>query len=472
MNPQTIRPVILCGGEGKSLWPVSRKSMPKQFASFGSDRTLLQETIVRLEDAGCSTPLFLTNEEYRFIVEEQATALGIAAPQIIIEPIARNTGPAICAAAEILAKKDPDALMLITPSDHRMDNELEFASTIALAAEKARDDQIVILGATPTNANTDYGYILCKADEEADIQRFENFVGKPRGSATASSANDDDYLWNTGILMASVSRIRKAFVDVAPALVAPVAKAVQESKPDMGFCRLGPSYASADCISVDHAVLEKSYGWVAILKSRWLDLSNWENVWADMSHTETGVGTYGSAREVACENSLLYSGSEGVEVVGIGLKNIAAIATKDAVLIADLNASDSVSVMVEQMSLENLPQATEFARHARPWGHYETLSLGKRFQVKSIVVKPGGKLSLQSHVHRAEHWVVVEGTATVTIGMTQDLIGENQSVYIPLGEIHRLENKGKVPLQLIEVQTGAYLGEDDIVRYEDVYERA
>lgn len=362
--------------------------------------------------------------------------------------------------------------MLVTPSDHRMDNELEFASAIALATAKARNDQIVVFGVRPTCANADYGYIRFKNDEVSDIQVVDEFIGKPQEDRASSLAENNAYLWNTGILLASISRIHTAYANNTPALAATVQKAVDEAKIDLDFCRLGPSYNAADDVSIDHAILEKESGWVVTLKGDWKDLSDWAHVWSELNRDETGVATQGSARGVACENSLLYAGSNGVEIVGIGLRNIAAIATKDAVLIADLNDPKTVSHVVEQMALENVPQATEFSRHSRPWGHYETLSLGKRFQVKSIVVKPGGKLSLQSHVHRAEHWVVVEGTASVTIGTTQSLVGENQSVYIPLGEVHRLENKGKVPLQLIEVQTGAYLGEDVIVRYEDVYARA
>jgi len=472
MKPHSIRPVILCAGEGTRLWPVSRKSIPKQFASLGAERSMLQDTIRRLEDAGCGAPIFMTNEEYRFIVAEQATSMGITSPQIVIEPASRNTGPAICAATEIICNDDPDALILVTPSDHRMDNDLDFANAIAEAATTARAGNIVAFGTKPTRANADLGYIQTAGSSTASIiQPFNVFVEKPTEDEAREFVSSGKYLWNTGILMVAVEKLSEVFAECSPEMAMATQTAVATAKQDRDFCRLGESYSQAPNISVDHAILENASGWVVELKGKWKDLSDWKSVWSDMILDESGVATHGPARGVECQNSLLFSASDGVAVVGLGLKNIAAIATSDAVLITDLNNSAAVSDVVHRLSVENVRQADEFSRHARPWGHYETLSLGQRFQVKSIVVKPGGKLSLQSHVHRAEHWVVVEGTATVTIGHTQSLIGENQSVYIPLGEIHRLENSGKVPLQLIEVQTGTYLGEDDIVRYEDIYER-
>lgn len=473
MTSHTIRPVILCGGNGKRLWPVSRKSMPKQFARIGSDMTMLQETIQRFEDAGCAAPLLMTGEDYRFTVAAQVEEMSVEDHKIVIEPDVRNTGPAICAAAEILYKEDPDALMLVTPADHRMANSLEFASAVAKAADKARDGEIVTFGIRPTQPETGYGYIqLENASNGDDAQPYRRFVEKPDLETAQEMVESGEFLWNSGIFMFSVATIREAFTKKAPEIRGAVRRALREAQSDLDFLRLGGSFNTAPDVAFDYAVMEKSAGWVVPLEARWSDLGSWRSVWEETGRDENGLATSGSARGFDCEDTLLFSGSDGIEVVGVGLKNIAAVATQDAVLIADLDNTQAVSQVVTTLKAEKVKQAEEFARHARPWGHYETLSLGDRFQVKSIVVKPDGKLSLQSHVHRAEHWVVVEGTATVTIGEDRKLVGENQSVYIPLGEVHRLENTGKVPLQLIEVQTGAYLGEDDIVRYEDVYERA
>ena len=472
MTAQTIRPVILCGGNGKRLWPVSRKSMPKQFTRIGSDLTLLQETIQRFEDAGCDAPIFVTSEAYRFTVAAQAEEMGLASPTILIEPEGRNTGPAICAAAELMYKEDPSALLLVTPADHRMDGSLKIATAVAAGAEKARDGNIICFGIHPTQPHTGYGYIqMSKPSDVEAAQPYRKFIEKPDHQGAVEMLESGEYLWNAGIFMFSVETIREAFAKSAPKIRAAVRRSIRESQTDLDFVRLGPSFADAPEIAFDYAVMERVAGWVVPMHADWSDMGSWRSVWERADKGASGVALSGLATEVDCENSLIYSENENMPVVGLGLSNIAAVATKDAVLVANLDQAQNVSEVVAKLKINGVVQAEEFARHARPWGHYETLSLGNRFQVKSIVVKPGGKLSLQSHVHRAEHWVVVEGTATVTIGSERKLVGENESVYIPLGEIHRLENLGKVPLQLIEVQTGSYLGEDDIVRYEDVYER-
>jgi mannose-1-phosphate guanylyltransferase/mannose-6-phosphate isomerase len=435
---------------------------------------MLQATAKRIEDAGCGAPLFMTSEDYRFTVAGQTEEIGLNGHRIIIEPEGRNTAPAICAAAEVLAAEDPNALMLIAPSDHHLSENLNFAAAVAEAAEVARKGQIVTFGVRPSRAETGFGYIelLPETAQKTKPQPFVKFVEKPSLKLAETMLEQGNFLWNSGMFMASVATIRSLFGRLAPELRLAVRRAHREATKDLDFLRLGKSFGSAPDIAFDYAIMEKAPGWVVPLDASWNDLGTWRSVWTESDRDEAGVALRGNAHSLNCKESLIYSDDDTIEVVGVGLTNIAAIATRDAVLVADLNDPQSISNVVGELKAKKIKQAVEFPRHARPWGHYETLSLGPRFQVKSIVVKPGGKLSLQSHFHRSEHWVVVEGTATVTIGTTEQLIGENQSVYISLGEVHRLANKGKVPLQLIEVQTGAYLGEDDIVRYEDIYERA
>lgn len=472
-NPRTIRPVILCGGSGTRLWPVSRKSMPKQFARLHGPLTMLQDTVRRVEDAGCGAPVFVTNEEYRFTVAAQAEEIGLRGHRILIEPAARNTAPAICAAAEFLSVEDPEALLLVVPSDHVVADVLAFSHAVAAGAAIADEGAVVTFGIRPDRPETGYGYIEIVGDVAAaeEPQRFLRFVEKPDAERAAAMVAAGNCLWNAGIFLLSVATARRLFDRDAADLSEAVRSALRTARKDLDFLRLGPEFADAPDIAFDYAVMEKSEGWVVPLDGGWTDLGSWRSVWQDAARDGSGVAAHGNALAIDCADTLLFSDDAGIPVVGLGLRNVAAIATRDAVLVADLDDTQAVSQVVARLRAAGAWQADAFTRHERPWGHYESLAIGPRFQVKSIVVRPGGKLSLQSHVHRAEHWVVVEGTATVTIGGGERLVTENQSVYIPLGETHRLANQGRLPLRLIEVQTGAYLGEDDIVRYEDVYAR-
>ena len=474
MTQSIIRPLILCGGSGKRLWPVSRKSQPKQFVRLTGDVSMLQATVRRLEDMGCGAPILMTADDYRFTVGEQIAEIGVKGASIVIEPVSRNTAPAICAAAEIAFEDDPEALLLVAPSDHQIGDVIAFSKAVAAAADRARAGEIVTFGIRPDRAETGYGYIELAdpAGQDGVAQPFVRFVEKPDQSAAEAMLAAGGFVWNAGIFLFSARTILAAFERHAPEILKAVRAAIETGCRDLDFFRLGEAFSDAPEISIDYAIMERESGSVVPVAAAWNDMGSWRSVWQESKRNEKGVAVDGAAMEIACENSLLRSNDPDVQVVGIGLKNIAAIATRDGVLVADLDATRDVSDAVTKMALVGIRQAEEFPRHSRPWGHYETLALGPRFQVKSIVVKPGGQLSLQSHVHRAEHWVVVEGTATVTIGETEKLVGENQSVYIPLGEVHRLANPGKVELRLIEVQTGAYLGEDDIIRYEDIYERA
>ena len=473
MSLPKVHPVILCGGSGKRLWPASRKSMPKQFVRFGEDASLLQQTIRRLEDISCAPPVLMTANDYRFVVAEQAGELGLMGHRIVVEPEAKNTGPAVCAAVELIQALDHDALVLICPADHVIADVMTFAKAVAAAIPCAARGEIVTFGIRPNCAETGFGYIELSSDATADdvLQPFHNFVEKPDALTAVAMVDSGRFVWNSGIFLVSAKTLISAFGRHAPALRAVVRRSIREAKTDLDFLRLGPCYGEAPDLSLDHAVMEKVTGFVVPISVGWSDMGSWRAVWEAADRDAKGVGVSGHALSLNCADTLLSSLDEGIQVVGIGLRNIAAIATRDAVRIADLDSTQSVADAVKELKICKAPQAESFRLAYRPWGHYETLALGKRYHVKSIVVKPGGELSLQSHMHRSEHWVIVEGTARVTIGDTVSTVSENQSVYIQLGQIHRLANPGKVELRLIEVQTGTYFAEDDIIRYEDIYAR-
>lgn len=477
-NKSVIHPVILCGGSGTRLWPLSRKSYPKQFSKIIGDQSLFQQSIKRLQGDCFADPVVLTNSDFRFIVTEQLAALHIVGSDILIEPDVKNTAPAILAAAIFLADKDPDALMLVAPSDHVIPDAERFQQTIAAGVNAAQQGQLVTFGIKPDRPETGYGYLHLAdgaGDFSATPRKLKQFVEKPNADDARDMIESGEYLWNAGIFLFSAQTLISEFEKHSANQVSPCKDAVSQAKVDLNFLRLDPeAWQKTQSESIDYAIMEQSDRLTAVpYDGEWSDLGSWEAVWMNSdTATEDGVVTTQNATAIGCENSLLRSENENQELVGIGLKNIVAIAMPDAVLISDMNSSQDVKLAVQSLKAADKKQAEQFPRDHRPWGWFETLSLGDRFQVKRIMVHPGAALSLQSHVHRAEHWVVVQGAAMVTVGETRKIVAENQSVYIPLGEIHRLENPGKVDLHLIEVQTGAYLGEDDITRYEDVYSRS
>lgn len=470
-----VYPVILCGGSGTRLWPLSRKSYPKQFAQLTGNTSLFEQTVARIQGDGIAAPMIVTNTDYRFIVAEQLQTAGIEDATILIEPAARNTAPAILAAALSLSDK-PDAIMLVMPSDHAIDNETAFLGAVRAGEEAAAAGKLVTFGVKPNRPETGYGYLELFDETDAAVphaQPLKAFIEKPNLDLAQEFATSGKHLWNAGVFMFRVSEILEAFEVLCPRLMMPCRRALDGANRDLDFIRLDETpYKTAENISIDYAVMEDCETLSVIpLDCGWSDLGNWASVWQTGDADENGVVQNGNTTAIDCENTLLRSENDGVELVGIGLNNISAIAMGDAVLVTDMNKSENVRAAVAKLKSEKVKQAEQFPKDHRPWGHFETLSLGARFQVKQIVVHPGAALSLQSHVHRSEHWIVVAGSATVTIDEELKLVSENQSVYIPLGAIHRLENPGKVPLHLIEVQTGAYLGEDDIVRYEDIYAR-
>lgn len=474
-----ITPVLLCGGSGTRLWPLSRKSYPKQFVPLVGEETLFQSAAKRLAGKGgginYAAPMVLTNSDFRFIVAEQLQAIGIDPGAIVIEPEGRNTAPAVLAAALKAHADDADAILLVAPSDHVVPDAAAFRAAVAKGLDAVARGQLVTFGITPTHAETAYGYLeLAETPDAAgNAVPLKRFVEKPDEARAAEMLAAGNFKWNAGIFLFKAADMIAAFENHAPDLIAPVRASLDGAKTDLGFLRLAPeAWAKADDISIDYAVMEKAENLSVVpFDAAWSDLGGWDAVWRESGPDDNGVSTSGAATAIDCRNTLLRSESDNLEVVGIGLENIMTIAMNDAVLVADMSCAQNVKLAVAALKEKGAKQATEFPKDHRPWGWFESLVVGGRFQVKRIMVHPGAALSLQSHVHRSEHWIVVEGTAKVTIDDEVKLVTENQSVYIPVGAVHRMENPGKVPMVLIEVQTGAYVGEDDIIRYEDVYAR-
>lgn len=471
-----IHPLLLSGGSGTRLWPLSRQSYPKQFARILGEESLFQAAALRLSGPDFAAPLIVTGHDFRFIVAEQLLQTGIAPRAALIEPAPRNTAPAVLAAALLLARSEPEALMLAAPSDHVISEPEAFRAAVGAAAARAQAGDLVTFGIRPTRPETGYGYLelASGADPEAaEPQKLARFVEKPDADRAAAMIASGAFLWNAGIFLFSVRTLIEAFRAHAPEILAAVEAAVAEGREDLDFFRLAAEpWARVPSISIDYAIMEKAANLsVMPYAAGWSDLGGWDAVWRETGPDGSGNVCSANATAIDCEDTLLRSESPRLEIVGIGLKDVVAVATPDAVLVAHKSESQRVREAVSALQARGAAQATSSPVDHRPWGWFESLVVGARFQVKRIVVNPGAALSLQSHHHRSEHWIVVQGTARVTIDGEIRLLTENQSVYIPLGSVHRLENPGKLQMILIEVQTGAYLGEDDIVRYEDVYAR-
>jgi mannose-1-phosphate guanylyltransferase / mannose-6-phosphate isomerase len=471
-----ITPVILCGGSGTRLWPLSRKSYPKQFSALIGDQSLFQAAASRLSGKGYAPPVVVTADAFRFIVTEQLAQAGISPGAVLIEPEGSDTAAAVLVAALHLSASDPEGLMLVAPSDHVIPDAALFAATVAAAIPAALAGQIVTFGIAPDRPEVGYGYLELDAVPDFAAgptpQPLRAFIEKPDAVRAAAMLAEGRYLWNAGLFLFRVSTVLAAFRAHAPGLLAQVQAALDTARTDLGFLRLaaGP-WGQITPISIDYAVMEKADNLTVVpFAGRWTDLGDWAAVWRETADAQ-GLALGGAALAVDCTDTLLRSEASGQKIVGIGLTDIVAIAMPDAVLIAHKDRAQDVKEAVAALKAEGAKQAETFPRDHRPWGWFESLVMGERFQVKRIVVHPGGVLSLQSHHHRSEHWIVVQGTARVTVDGTVSLISENQSVYIPLGAVHRMENPGLLDMVLIEVQTGGYLGEDDIIRYEDVYAR-
>ncbi|KST57759.1 mannose-1-phosphate guanyltransferase [Methylobacterium sp. GXS13] len=469
-----IHPMILCGGTGTRLWPVSRQSMPKQFARLVDARTsTFQASLERVADASVfAKPTVIASAEARFIVAEQCGQLGIAA-DIVLEPQGRDSAAAVAVAALHAAAIDPQAVVLIMAADHVVPDTQAFVDAVKAAAVGARAGYTMTLGIEPTRPASDYGYIRRGApiSEAPGAARVEKFVEKPdRAGAEALIA--DGALWNSGYFLFRADLMLAELEAFVPEVLEAARAALDAAVTDLDFVRLdGEAFARAPKISIDYAVMERTArAGVLPVSFPWSDVGTWDAVWQVLDHDAEGNAVRGRVSLIGTKNSLVHSQGEGLTAV-VGLEDVVVVSTPDAVLVASKARSGEVKQLVNALRASGEPEADAHLRMYRPWGWYQRIDIGERFQVKRIQVVPGGRLSLQKHYHRAEHWVVVRGTAEVTVDERVVLVHENEAVYLPIGSMHRLNNPGKIPLELIEVQVGSYTGEDDIIRVEDIYGR-
>jgi mannose-1-phosphate guanylyltransferase / mannose-6-phosphate isomerase len=467
-----IVPVIMCGGSGTRMWPESRESLPKQFIPLIGQRSTFQSIVGVVGDPDVFGPaVVITNFEYRFRVAEQLSEIGAEAV-ILLEPDRRDSAAAVGAAAAWAAARDPKTVVAVLAADHAFEDGKRFAGLCAEACAAALAGEIVTFGVPPDHPATGYGYIHPGAPLAADspMRRIERFVEKP-DETRARAFIEDGYLWNSGNFVFRADVMLEELQRFEPEIAAAAKAAVSAAKKDLGFVVLDQdSFAKAPKTSIDYAVMERTDKAVVLTADvGWSDVGEWSAVWRLSPRDANGNSLRG--RVAAIDSSNLLVRSEGQLAAVIGLNNVVVVATGDAVLVADRSQTDKVKKLVERLKAEGRPEATEHRRIYRPWGYYQSVDQGSRYQVKRIVVRPGGRLSLQKHHHRAEHWVVVRGAAEVTLSDKVSHVHENESIYLPIGCTHRLANPGKIDLELIEVQTGSYFGEDDIVRIDDVYNR-
>ena len=470
-----IYPVILSGGAGTRLWPLSRAVLPKQLLPLVSDKTMLQETVLRVADwPELMAPVVVCGNEHRFLVAEQLREIGVAPLGILLEPSGRNTAPAVAAAAHFLAAIDPGAIMLVLPADHVIERPEVFAAAVRRAALMAEEGALATFGIVPTGPETGYGYIRRGAavDGSDGCYRVDRFVEKPDRATAQDFLRDGGYYWNSGMFLFRAERFLAELTRLRPEIAVATEAAVRLGYSDLDFCRLHEdSFNACASDSIDYAVMEHTERAVVVPADiGWSDVGSWSALWEVQQRDADGNSQRGDVYLDGVSNSLVRAESRIVAVIGV--QDLVIVETRDAVLIAHKDQVQRVKQVVEHLKSKARTEHLYHTKVYRPWGHYEGIDAGDRFQVKRITVKPGEKLSLQMHHHRAEHWVVVSGTARVTCGETVKLLSENESTYIPIGMNHRLENPGKMPLHIIEVQSGSYLGEDDIVRFEDIYKRA
>ena len=468
-----ILPVIMAGGSGSRLWPLSRDLMPKQFLKLDAELTMLQATVMRLQGLNAEAALVICNEDHRFVAAEQLRQIKQLNHNIILEPAGRNTAPAIALAALTATKKGLDPLLLVLAADHVIADVEAFQQAVITATDFANADQLVTFGIVPTAAETGYGYIKRGQSKDLNSAAYQvaQFVEKPKLDSALQYVKSGEYYWNSGMFLFKASRYLAELKQHRPDIYAACQQAMAEVDPDLDFIRVNQqAFLACPSESIDYAVMEKTSAAVVVpLDARWSDVGSWSSLW-DIS-AKNAEGNVHKGDVLSCDSSDNYVFAETGLVATVGLQNMVVVQTKDAVLVATKDRVQDVKAIVQQLKDLGRSEHKIHREVYRPWGKYDSIDQGQRYQVKRITVNPGQKLSVQMHHHRAEHWIVVAGTALVSIDGVDSMLSENQSVYIPLGAVHALENPGKIPLELIEVQSGTYLGEDDIVRFSDRYGR-
>ena len=465
-----VFPVIMSGGSGTRLWPLSRRARPKQFLSLISEHSLLQETLSRLDGLATEQSIIICNEEHRFLVAEQLRQLNQQS-HILLEPVGRNTAPAIALAAFKVYQQNPDGILLVLAADHAIKDIKAFHHSIQKAVRLAEKEYLVTFGVLPTSPEIGYGYIKRGESLGDDGFKLAHFAEKPSFVTAKQYLDEGSYYWNSGMFVFAASTYLQALQEFQPAIYETCKKAMAHTQADIDFIRIdAQAFEECPADSIDYAVMEKTdKAAVVALDSDWSDIGSWSALWNIASKDKAGNVGKGDVLFTQTKNTLVYADNRLVTTLGV--EDLVIVETKDVVLVASKEKAQEVKTIVEKLQQQERSETINHTEVYRPWGMYDSVDIGERYQVKRITVKPGAKLSLQKHHHRAEHWVIVKGTAKIIKGDTSFLLTEDQSVYIPIGEIHSLENPGKIPLELIEVQSGSYLGEDDIIRFEDKYGR-
>jgi mannose-1-phosphate guanylyltransferase/mannose-6-phosphate isomerase len=466
-------PLILSGGSGTRLWPVSRRNLPKQFLNISGAGTLFEQTVIRTQKLpDITAPIVVASDDHRFLAAEQLLEAGVKGATIVLEPVARNTAPAIALGALKALEQDPEALLLVLPADHLIGAPETFAAAVTQALPAAREGWLVTFGITPDHPETGFGYIRSGASVGEGIYQVERFVEKPDLATAGAYLADGGYSWNSGMFLFKAARFLEELGEHAPQMLAAVRTAYAGASNDLDFVRIDKdAFASVPDNSIDYAVMEKTHRAAVVpVDCAWSDIGSWSALWTSSAKDADGNHREGDTLAINTRNTLVRTHDRHM-VATVGVDDLIVVTTPDATLVAHRDAAQDVKKVVDQLKAAGRTEHDLHRVVRRPWGSYDSLESGDRFQVKRIVVKPGAALSLQMHHHRAEHWIVVKGVAEVTCDERVFLLAENESTYLPLGSRHRLRNPGKVPVELIEVQSGSYLGEDDIVRFDDVYGR-